>query len=103
MRFKELWQKFDQFICNFLHEWESSDGLPAFELWLKNLWTNQNAGFFKLQYLANELVYEAEFLLLLDICRRNKFTQSYSQLDLKKTTLAMELFFRICWEIYRSY
>ena len=32
------------------------------ELWSKNLWTNQNAGFFKLEYLTNKLRYEAEFL-----------------------------------------
>ena len=32
------------------------------ELWSKNLWTNQNAGFFKLEYLTNKLRYEAAFL-----------------------------------------
>ena len=32
------------------------------QLWSKNLWTNQNAGFFKLEYLTNKLRYEAEFL-----------------------------------------
>ena len=31
------------------------------ELWFRNLQTNQNASFFKLQYLINELIYEVEF------------------------------------------
>ena len=34
----------------------------ALELWLKNLWTNQNARFFKIEYLRNKLWCEAEFL-----------------------------------------
>ena len=32
------------------------------ELWSKNLKVNQNAGFFKLEYLKNKLRHEAEFL-----------------------------------------
>ena len=32
------------------------------ELWSKNLKTNQNAGFFKLQYLTKNLKYQVEFL-----------------------------------------
>ena len=32
------------------------------ELWTKNLKTNQNAGFFKPQYLTKNLRYEVEFL-----------------------------------------
>ena len=32
------------------------------ELWTKNLKTNQNAGFFKPQYLTKNLRYEIEFL-----------------------------------------
>ena len=32
------------------------------QLWSKNLWTNHNAGFFKLEYLTNKLRYEVEFL-----------------------------------------
>ena len=34
----------------------------ALELWSKNFKTNQDAGFFKLQYLANKLRYKIEFL-----------------------------------------
>ena len=34
----------------------------ALELWTKNLKTNQNAGFFKPQYLTKNLSYEVEFL-----------------------------------------
>ena len=32
------------------------------ELWSKSLKTNQNEGFFKLQYFTNRLRYEDEFL-----------------------------------------
>ena len=32
------------------------------ELWLKNLKANQNAGFFKLEYLKNKLRYKVEFV-----------------------------------------
>ena len=32
------------------------------ELWAKILKANQNAGFFKLEYLKNKLRYEVEFL-----------------------------------------
>ena len=32
------------------------------ELWSKNLKVNQNAGFFKLEYLKNKLRHEVEFL-----------------------------------------
>ena len=32
------------------------------ELWSKNRKTNYNVGFFKLQYLTNELTYEVEYL-----------------------------------------
>ena len=32
------------------------------ELWSKNLKTNQNVGFFKLEYLKNKLRYEVAFL-----------------------------------------
>ena len=45
---------------NFLQKqnvWEKS-----VELWSKNLWTNQNAGFFNLEDLANHLRYGADFL-----------------------------------------
>ena len=35
---------------------------PVLELWSKNLRTNQNVGFFKIEYLRNKLRYEAEFL-----------------------------------------
>lgn len=35
------------------------------EFWSKNLKTNQNAGFIKLQYLTNEWSYEVEFLYVL--------------------------------------
>ena len=33
-----------------------------FDLWSKNVKTNQNSKIFKLQYLKNTLRYEAEFL-----------------------------------------
>ena len=58
----------------FLLQYNSVNGLLAFckinifgknlvlELWSKNLWTNQNTGFFKPEYLTNKLRYEAEFL-----------------------------------------
>ena len=62
------------YIYAFLLQYESVNGILTFcknkifgknlvlELWSKNLWTNQNAGFFKLEYLTNELRYEAKFL-----------------------------------------
>ena len=34
------------------------------ELWSKNLKTNQNAGFFKLQYLTKNLRCEVEFFVM---------------------------------------
>ena len=37
----------------------------ALELWSKNLKTNQNAGFFKPQYLTKNLTYEVEFLVMI--------------------------------------
>ena len=55
----------------FLLQYESADSLGknnmfgknlVFELWSRNLKTNQNAGFFKLQHLTNKLSYEVEFL-----------------------------------------
>ena len=58
----------------FLLQHESFNGLLTFcknnmfgknlvlELWAKNLKTNLNAGFFKLEYLKNKLRYEVEFL-----------------------------------------
>ena len=56
-------------MCAFLLEFESATGFLTFyknciagenqalELWSKNL-TNQNVGFFKLQYLTNDLRYD---------------------------------------------
>ena len=58
---------------HFLHEYESNIGILTFckkhlswknlvlELWSKNLQANQNAGFFKLQYITNKLSCEVEF------------------------------------------
>ena len=58
----------------FLLQHESFNGLLTFcknnifgknlvlELWAKILKANQNAGFFKLEYLKNKLRYEVEFL-----------------------------------------
>ena len=58
----------------FLLQHESFNGLLMFcknnmfgknlvlELWAKILKANQNAGFFKLEYLKNKLRYEVEFL-----------------------------------------
>ena len=34
------------------------------ELWFKNLWTKQNAGFFKLQCLKKQFRYDVEFLYM---------------------------------------
>lgn len=54
----------------FLLEYGNTNGFLAFcknemsgknvvlELWSKNLWSNQNAGVFKIQYLTNKLNYE---------------------------------------------
>ena len=36
----------------------------ALELWSKNLKTNQNAGFFKLQYVTKNLRCEVEFFVM---------------------------------------
>ena len=41
------------------------------KIWSKNLLTNQNAAFFKLQYITNELRYEVEFFYLI----RHPWTQ----------------------------
>ena len=61
----------------FLLEYEGTNGFLSFyrnhmywknlilELQSKNLQTNQNSGFFKLQYLRNELRYEVEFLYVI--------------------------------------
>ena len=62
------------YIYAFLLQYGSVNGILTFsqnkifgknlvlQFWSKILWTNQNAGFFKLEYLANKLKYEAEFL-----------------------------------------
>ena len=71
-RFLGYWQKSYPFII--LLQYEKGNGLLTFcknnkfrknlvtELWSKNLKTIQNAGLFKLKYLANKLRYEVEFL-----------------------------------------
>ena len=52
----------------FLLEYENTIGILTFyrnlvtEFYSKNTETDQNKGFFKLQYLKNELSYEVEFL-----------------------------------------
>ena len=45
-----------------------------FELWSKNLQTNQNVRFFKLQYLTKELRYELQFLF---VARHSQKQQVY--------------------------
>ena len=73
MRLLEFWQKSNLLIFTFSHEYESTSDRLTFcktcmpenlvlELWSKNLQTNQNAGFFKLQYLTNVLSCDVEFL-----------------------------------------
>ena len=64
-------------VSTFLIEYQSTNALLTFcrnsmrgknvvlELEPKNLWTNQNAGFFQLQYLTNKLRCEAELLYLI--------------------------------------
>ena len=37
---------------------------PVLELWSRNLHFNQNAGFFKQEYLKTKLRYEVEFLFV---------------------------------------
>ena len=71
-RFLGDWQKSYPFII--LLQYKKGNGLFTFcknnkfrenlviELWSKNLKTIQNAGLFKLKYLANKLRYEVEFL-----------------------------------------
>ena len=49
------------FLLYFLQKQHVSKNL-VLELWTKNLKTNQNAGFFKPQYLTKNLRYEVEFL-----------------------------------------
>ena len=49
------------FFLYFLQKQHVSKNL-VLELWTKNLKTNQNAGFFKPQYLTKNLSYEVEFL-----------------------------------------
>ena len=48
-------------FLHFLQKQHVSKNL-VLELWTKNLKTNQNAGFFKPQYLTKNLRYEVEFL-----------------------------------------
>ena len=56
------------YVYLFLLEYENSIGILTFcrnlvlEFYSKNTYTDQNEGFFKLQYLKNELSYEVEFL-----------------------------------------
>ena len=62
------------YIYAFLLQYESVNGILTFsknkmfgknlvlQLWSKNLWTNQKAVFFKLEYLKNKLRYDTEFL-----------------------------------------
>ena len=73
-RFLGFWQKPCQFRYAFLLQHEVLKFFLyllekqnvcknlVLELWLKNLETNQNAGFFKPQYLTKNLRYEVEFL-----------------------------------------
>ena len=72
--FLGFWGKKIPFIYAFFFQHDSANDLSTFyrseifgrnlvfELWSKNLKTNQNAIFFKLQYLTNKLRYEIDFL-----------------------------------------
>ena len=76
VRFLGFWQNTYPFRCAFLIQHESQCFLffltlyknnmfaknLVLDLWSKNLKTNQNAGFFKLQYLTKNLRYEVKFL-----------------------------------------
>ena len=69
IRFLEFWQKYFHWRYAFCFSTKSTSCKNKsfgknviLELWAKNLKTNQNAGFFKLQYLTNKLGYEVEFL-----------------------------------------
>ena len=72
MRFLGFWQKSDLLRHAFFLQHDSVNGFLFFykntmpgknlvlKLWSKNLKTNQNAGFFKLQYLINTFMHEVE-------------------------------------------
>ena len=89
MSFFWFWHKSNKFIYTFVLEYESVNGYLTFskdrisvknlvhELWSKNLQTNQNARFFKLELLANKLRHKVKFCMWLDIRKSNKFTHSF--------------------------
>ena len=54
-------RKVPMFFLYFLQKQHVSKNL-VLELWTKNLKTNQNAGFFKPEYLTKNLRYEVESL-----------------------------------------
>ena len=58
--FSTRWQQFFFYLLQKQHACEKSDSLSY--VWCKNLETNQNAVFFKLQYLTKNLRCEVEFL-----------------------------------------
>ena len=72
MKFFGFCQKSYLFRYAFFLQYESANGLFTFsknmigkhlvDLWSKNLNTNENRRFFKVQYLTNELMYEVELL-----------------------------------------
>ena len=67
--FTSVWKC--QWSFNFLqkqHVWRNL----VLELWSKKLQANQNAGFFKLEYLTNKLRYEVEFLDVIKAPRRQQ-------------------------------
>ena len=67
--FASIWKC--QWSFNFLqkqHVWKNL----VLELWSKKLQANQNAGFFKLEYLTNKLRYEVEFLDVIKAPRRQQ-------------------------------
>lgn len=82
-------------MCNSSFKYESTNGILTFcknlvfqkililVLWSKNIQTNQNAGFFNLQYLTNELGYEVEFLYAIIHQQSNKLTLSF-QVDMAR-------------------
>ena len=84
-----FWHKSSQLMGTFLLEYESRNGRLTFfkdrisgknlvgELWSKILQTNQNAIFFKLEYLTNESRNEVKFCIWLDIRKCNTFSHSF--------------------------
>ena len=74
------------FLLYFLQKQHVSKNL-VLELWTKNLKTNQNAGFFKPQYLTKNMRYEVE---LLDMIRGPRSGCAQARLNMPKGTTNSE-------------